>query len=164
MNEQQATEEKFRLRAKCLEQRLWVRGLAQEAAALGIGTWTPRRDSQRLMALEKIVSHLAAGGSDMLIAALKENSAGADDVLTSFKAVHDPKGPIATGERLAGLVAIKTDEELAGTPLAPEAADALLEQIEQTADSLQRRLDLAEEAIARLTRAGLHRRGAGSLQ
>lgn len=146
------------LRAAALHERLAARGFAREAEVLRVRDLTSDFDATLLDALETIVTDMMSGGHHKLCAALSEGD-DAQTLLRTLAAIHEPTGPIATGERLAAILRTKSDDELAGLALSPQKAEALIEQIEQAADSLQTRLKLAVDVLARLERAGILQKG-----
>lgn len=136
------------LRAAALHQSLAARGLAAEADALRIRSWNSDWDAPKLEAMEALTMKLLSGGADQFTSAI--DAGDQREVLAALGRLHDPTGPIATGERLAAILICKDEAELSESLRARDVAEALLEQIERTADSLERRLSISLEAIDRL--------------
>lgn len=152
--------ERERLRAASLHERLSKHGLAKEADTLHV-KWLYGNigdKAARLDAIEKIVARLEGGATADLLVSLR-TGAGTSAALRLLAQVQSPHTQAALGERIAVAVICKSDDEGLAFNLSGDVAGRVRETIEDAADSLRRRLALAEDALERLSAAGVGRTG-----
>lgn len=142
--------DKQRHRAAALHERLEAYGLAAEAQVLRVRDLicNVNDDPLKLAALESIVAKLERPAASLATAI--NTGAGSRAALSLLKRIHDPAGALATQERLAVMTIVKADEDGAAFYLSDEARCPLIEAIEGLEESLQNRLEIAQEALQRL--------------